>query len=474
MSATLPKATAAAGIILLIAAAALYVINWSGPIPGFSPASEQSASAVGDSFLSEEKIANLRMHAENRPDDVGAQLELVEAYLQRGRETEESSYHLKAEQTLLAALEMYPENLALLTAMGRVSLGMHQFEDAKVWGTRALERDNDSAVAHAVVADAQIELGEYEGALQHVQAMLDIDPDVNAYTRAAYLRELYGDVEGALAAHERSVEIMRPLGEPAASARSTLGDLYFQIGRAEDAKRMYTDALRIFPGHLGSREGLAQVLSSQGDSAGALKEYEKLIEARPDVGHLAGAGDILAGMGDSEAAKGYYDRALAFVSQLEGLDRFLYTREIVMFYADHGLNTEEAVRLAKEELAIRKDIYGYDALAWALYNHGSYEEAAEMAGQSMRLGTQDPNLFYHAGLIEMALGDKAAASGHFERVIEINPQFQAPGDHPSPDTLVVLLDLGWQLPDQVSSERILIRQQQSPKQTDQNRQRQAA
>ena len=45
------------------------------------------------------------------------------------------------------------------------------------------------------------------------------------------------------------------------------------------------------------------------------------------------------------------------------LNRVLYNRELVYFYADHGLQPAEALELARREIEVRKDIYGYDALA---------------------------------------------------------------------------------------------------------------
>ena len=64
---------------------------------------------------------------------------------------------------------------------------------------------------------------------------------------------------------------------------------------------------------------------------------------------------------------------------------------------------------AREEIAARQDIYGWDLLAWALHQNGRDGEAAPAMARALALGTRDAMLFYHAGMIERALGDRDAA-----------------------------------------------------------------
>jgi hypothetical protein len=67
------------------------------------------------------------------------------------------------------------------------------------------------------------------------------------------------------------------------------------------------------------------------------------------------------------------------------------------------------VRRAGAELAVRGDVYGHDALAWALFNAGRLDEAAAEATAAMALGTPDPRIAYHAGLIAAARGERDVA-----------------------------------------------------------------
>ena len=43
--------------------------------------------------------------------------------------------------------------------------------------------------------------------------------------------------------------------------------------------------------------------------------------------------------------------------------------------------------------------------------------------EALRLGTQDAMLFYHAGMIDLANGDRAGATQKLQHALAINPHF---------------------------------------------------
>ena len=101
----------------------------------------------------------------------------------------------------------------------------------------------------------------------------------------------------------------------------------------------------------------------------------------------------------------------------------LYSRQLALFYADHGLKAEEAYKAAAREYEARRDIYGADALAWTALKAGKLEEARAAITEALRLGTRDARLLYHAGMIARAAGDRGAARDYLGRALELNPQF---------------------------------------------------
>lgn len=88
------------------------------------------------------------------------------------------------------------------------------------------------------------------------------------------------------------------------------------------------------------------------------------------------------------------------------------------------MKAEEAYALARAEYdAGRHDIYGADALAWTALKAGRVGEAQTAIKEAVRLGTLDAKLFYHAGMIARAAGDKATAIVFLQRALTLSPRF---------------------------------------------------
>jgi Tfp pilus assembly protein PilF len=83
---------------------------------------------------------------------------------------------------------------------------------------------------------------------------------------------------------------------------------------------------------------------------------------------------------------------------------------------------------ARAELGgARRDVHGWDLLAWALYRHGRPTEARRAMAAALAQGTQDALLFYHAGVIARAAGDPAGAGAYLRRALAVSRVFDARG-----------------------------------------------
>jgi len=83
----------------------------------------------------------------------------------------------------------------------------------------------------------------------------------------------------------------------------------------------------------------------------------------------------------------------------------------------------EMVALLRRESAERPDMLGFDLLAWALYQSGDHAGAREAILRALAVGTQEGTLYFHAGMIELALGNRRAARSHLQHALAINPRF---------------------------------------------------
>ena len=107
--------------------------------------------------------------------------------------------------------------------------------------------------------------------------------------------------------------------------------------------------------------------------------------------------------------------------------------EIALVDADHDRNLDEALKQAKAAYDKRVSIRTADVLAWTLYKTGNAAEAQNTAQESLRLGTKDALILFHAGMIESALGNRDAAITYLQQALTINPHFSLLFAPPSPN-----------------------------------------
>jgi Tfp pilus assembly protein PilF len=118
---------------------------------------------------------------------------------------------------------------------------------------------------------------------------------------------------------------------------------------------------------------------------------------------------------------------IEMIGKLSQTQGNVYDRQRVLYCADHRVHLKDALLMARQELKIRQDIYGYDALAWVLCRMGRYHEAQEAMHRAMARNTQDARLFYHSGVIDYNLGNLDQAKASLHRSLEINPTFHTTG-----------------------------------------------
>ena len=128
-------------------------------------------------------------------------------------------------------------------------------------------------------------------------------------------------------------------------------------------------------------------------------------------------GDAYAALGDTTKAQDYYHTMEITVLHQPGP----FHRAWSLFLLDHRRDVPRVLAKVSAEIETRRDIYGYDLLAWALHRSGRDAEAAPVMAKALALGTQDAMLFYHAGMIHRAMGHDGEARTYLGRALEVNP-----------------------------------------------------
>lgn len=391
-----------------------------------------AAPIAPDAATNEGAIRFLENKVKNDPEDFSASNKLAALYLQRLRETGDVSYLNLAFRAARASLASVPDvrNSGGLAALAQAESASHDFVSAKEHALRLSQIEPTKSYPQGILGDALLELGEYEQAEIAYKkiTLLDGGASYNSETRFARLAQLRGDNAGAQKhfadALTFTLNQSAPPRETVAWIRWQLGETAFSVGDYETAERNYRAALVTFPDYYRAVASLGKSRHALGDLSGAIAQYEKAVRLLPDPNYVAALGDLYTLAGRETDAKKQYE-LVEQIGHLNELSGALYNRQLALFFADHDLNTEDAYQLATKEYEARKDIYGADALGWTALKANKLTEAQAAIKDALRLGTQDARLFYHAGMISDAAGDKGAARDFIKRALALNPQFDA-------------------------------------------------
>jgi tetratricopeptide (TPR) repeat protein len=381
-----------------------------------------AAPVVGEGKL-DEVIANLqeRLDGEAEDDWIGYAT-LGAAYLKKAGANGNPEFFPLAERALRRSIEIHGENPVAVPAMGELANARHEFTVARAWATRALELNPVSPVAHGILGDALVELGNYDAAFRTYQRMVDLRPGLPSYARVSYARELTGDVAGAKDAMRSALRSAGSDRYARAWAANELAGLHLRSGEPEAAAVLYEQALTDVPSFEPALVGLARADLARGRTAPAARRLEKVVERQPTPVHAALLGDLYTFLGRSAEADALYDLVVAQerLAEANGVQPDV---EIPVFLADHEIRLKRALRIAEDLFSARKSIYVADAYAWTLHALGRDEEAWRLARRALSLGTRDASLHHHAGAIAYSLGRDADAIRHLSTALEIDPAF---------------------------------------------------
>ncbi|MCB0096315.1 MAG: tetratricopeptide repeat protein, partial [Caldilineaceae bacterium] len=201
-----------------------------------------------------------------------------------------------------------------------------------------------------------------------------------------------------------------------------LGHLYFNRGDLETAQAVYLAALAQRSDYIHAQAGLARIQAARGEYEAAIAAYEGITARLPLPQYIVELADLYEATGQGEKAAAQRE-LVHVIQQLNASAGMNVDLELAYFDVEYGDDPAAALQDVQAAYTERPTIYAADALAWALYKNGRFEEAQKYSEEALRLGTQDALLHFHAGVIAQALGDDADATVHFGRSQEINPYF---------------------------------------------------
>jgi len=348
---------------------------------------------------------------------------LGDALTLRSRATFDTALYRKIERVYLYAHQLDSTNASSLVGLAWAAGAAHRFEDSVAWATLALKGDPNLSAAYGILGDAAVELGKHDDAARNYQKMLDLRPDLGAYSRAAHLMYLEGNVPRAMSLIRKAIDAAGGDVEQAAWSVAELSMMQCREGAALIAVKMVDDWLKKSPNNI-------TLLNASGQAHMAANQDEAAIAALEHAAGLMPQHSTLAALYDLYFAAGRTQDADKISSRIEELHR-QYQREqiqgsegqLARFYADRGVKLDEAVRLAEAEYSHHRGAIPADTLAWAYYKVGRVADAKKLVPEILRRRVPDPAMLYHVGMLEAAMGDTTDARRHLYSAVSREPRF---------------------------------------------------
>lgn len=351
-----------------------------------------------------------------KPEDAHAVIHLSNALIRLQRVNNDGRAVIAAEAHLRAFLKRDPGHYEARRMLATVLLSQHRFGEAIAEANRARAAEPADAWNYGAIGDGYMELGDYDKAFEAFDRMGQILPGPPAYARTAYALEIKGDLAGALDQMQLAADGTSP-NDPESQAwhYTQVGDLLLQLGRVGEARVQYDRAHATFPNHPLALAGLARIRIVDGDLAAARLMLQSELAKTPTPDLAIAVGDLTSALGDQAGADQYFRMA-------EQIERAAWSngpsqpQALARFLADHDRNLGEAVALAEQAAAARRDIFTMDTLAWAHFKAGDLAEARRASRDALRTGTRDARILWHAAEIAGAAGDEAGAKELLGRI----------------------------------------------------------
>jgi Flp pilus assembly protein TadD len=397
-------------------------------------------------------IANLRVALDTAPEDIQAMNLMYEAYTRAGdtalardflalavdasgnapetslryaRVLIQEERFLPAEDVLLPALRLAPNNPDLLGLLGQLYLRMEDIARATqvVDTLRRLDTEQSVALANGLQAEILNQESGTEEALQFLETLATgEDADLRAKLILLQARMSVGETAEALQlAQELASENPDNLGlkQALANTQAAAGDL-------DAAKATLREVTSAAPeAAVDAWLQMARIATRQGNDTEADAVIEEALAAtNNNVNILWAKASALEKNGDIEGAIGIYEGLYA-----ENSGSIIVANNLASLLTTYREDPESlerawviARRLRDTEVPAFQDTYG-----WIAYLRGDHETALEYLSAAAEALPEEPTVQYHLGMTYLALERTEEARAALERTLALA------GDSPLPE-----------------------------------------
>lgn len=372
----------------------------------------------------QQAMAQAQRLIDKNAKDFEAYNALALALARRARETSDPRFYAQGQDALAKSFAISPDNYDGKRIEVWLLLGKHEFAAALEAAKPLNKKIPDDVMVWGFLTDANVELGNYHDAEKAAQQMLNLRPGyLPALTRAAYLRELFGDPEGALELMQMALDSTPPgESEDRAWITTQMAHLKLAMGNTAGAEQLSQNALSLFPNYHYALANLAKVRMQQKRYDEAATLFQQRYDAAPHAENLFDLAMAMQKAGrTAEARNAFAEFERKSLAETTIADNS--NHELILYYTDYAKQPAKALDVAQREIARRHDVFTLDCYAWALHVNGNDTEARKQIDTALAAGIQDAKIFRHAGEIAKASGDAVAAQRYLRQAAELDGEF---------------------------------------------------
>lgn len=410
------------------------------------PARSYVAPVLPDYSYRDQTVAFYEGEVREDPQDQIAAGMLAAQYMARYRETQDVGDILRGMHQAARALRLQPyNNAAALELLASGYYALHQFRPALVYEREAHAVAPADVNAPAQMALLEMELGRYARAAHDLQTARRTKDGVAVWAAQARYDELTGKLAQARTLMARAAQHADAVIDNPAVSRAwyhyRLGQMEFSSGRIPGAEAQERTAIAQFPGFEMAYRALARFCWGARDWNCAVAAAKRGASIIPDPETLGYEADAQAALGETSASK--QTQALIVAVERIGNAYGINDRLLSVYYSEHGIRLDDSLRIAQREARHRgNEVHAQDTLAWAAAKDGRWNTARHAMLEATRLGTQDPRILYHAGMIELYFGHRRRARELLAHALALNPEFD-PFYGPSARKTLTSLSPSW-------------------------------
>lgn len=231
----------------------------------------------------------------------------------------------------------------------------------------------------------------------------------------------------------RSCTKANQLDDRLLQGRLTLGSVYIELGKYNDAKEQFQKVLEIDPRNSEAYYGKANALVSLGHSSEAEASYKKAIEMKPS--YWAGYnwfGIFYWRQGKFHEAAAQFQHVITLTP-----NNSLGYSNLGWMYSNLNMN-DKAIEMFKKSLTLQKDYRTYSYIAAIYFQMGNYVEAARQYENVLKLNMNDYNMWgYLATCYYWIPAEKYKAQDAVKKALSLSePQLKI-----NPNNIRLLLDI---------------------------------